>query len=156
VNLTDLFRRQFSYDSWANQEVLRALQAQGGGDARSRQLFAHLLSAERLWLERLKQAPQTTPVWPAFDLEQCESEAGDVSRLLSEYLDAVSDEQLTQKIPYQNSKGEVWENTIRDILTHVIMHSAYHRGQIASHMRESGRTPAYTDFIHGVRQGWVE
>jgi uncharacterized damage-inducible protein DinB len=35
------------------------------------------------------------------------------------------------------------------------MHSAYHRGQIASHMREQRYTPAYTDFIHAVRQGHV-
>jgi uncharacterized damage-inducible protein DinB len=35
------------------------------------------------------------------------------------------------------------------------MHSAYHRGQIASHMREQGQAPAYTDFIHAVRQGHV-
>jgi uncharacterized damage-inducible protein DinB len=38
----------------------------------------------------------------------------------------------------------------------VVMHSAYHRGQIASHMRESGQTPAYTDFIHAMRQGFVK
>lgn len=43
-----------------------------------------------------------------------------------------------------------------DILTHVLMHSAYHRGQIASHMRANGKTPAYTDFIHAVRQGFVK
>jgi uncharacterized damage-inducible protein DinB len=38
----------------------------------------------------------------------------------------------------------------------VIMHSAYHRGQIASDMRAAGFTPAYTDFIHAIRQGFVE
>jgi uncharacterized damage-inducible protein DinB len=42
------------------------------------------------------------------------------------------------------------------VLTHVVMHSAYHRGQIATHMRASGQTPAYTDFIHGVRQGLIK
>ena len=39
---------------------------------------------------------------------------------------------------------------------HVLMHSAYHRGQIAADMRAAGLTPAYTDFIHSVRQGFVE
>ena len=28
--------------------------------------------------------------------------------------------------------------------------------QIASYMRSIGQTPAYTDFIHGVRQGLVK
>ena len=42
---------------------------------------------------------------------------------------------------------------MRDILTHVTMHSAYHRGQIAADVRVAGFTPAYTDFIHAVRTG---
>ena len=49
-----------------------------------------------------------------------------------------------------------YDSLVRDILTHVFMHSAYHRGQIAVDMRQNGVTPAYTDFIHGVRQGLVE
>jgi len=49
-----------------------------------------------------------------------------------------------------------WTSTVGDILTHVAMHGAYHRAQIAAAVRESGREPAYTDFIHAVRQGFVE
>ena len=44
----------------------------------------------------------------------------------------------------------------KDVLTHVILHSAYHRGQVALAMRAAGMEPAYTDFIHAVRQGFVE
>jgi uncharacterized damage-inducible protein DinB len=36
------------------------------------------------------------------------------------------------------------------------MHGAYHRAQIAAAVRESAQEPAYTDFIHAVRQGLVE
>jgi len=36
------------------------------------------------------------------------------------------------------------------------MHSAYHRGQIATAMRAAGYAPAYTDFIHCIRQGFVQ
>jgi len=42
------------------------------------------------------------------------------------------------------------------ILTHVVLHGAYHRGQIATIVRGSGETPAYTDYIHCVRQGFVD
>jgi uncharacterized damage-inducible protein DinB len=58
-------------------------------------------------------------------------------------------------VTYTNSKGEVWTSGVEDILTHVTIHSAYHRGQIASDLRAEGHTPAYTDFIHAVRQGFV-
>jgi uncharacterized damage-inducible protein DinB len=40
---------------------------------------------------------------------------------------------------------------VDDILMHVVMHSAYHRGQIALEVRCAGQTPAYTDFIHAIR-----
>jgi uncharacterized damage-inducible protein DinB len=39
---------------------------------------------------------------------------------------------------------------------HVIMHSVYHRGQIAASMRDSGLIPASTDFIFAIRQGLVK
>lgn len=156
MSLTEHLRRQFSYDAWANREVLSAMRAHGGGDARSLQLLSHILAAERLWMERLEQQQQSTPVWPERDLAQCEVEMGEMSRLWTAYLAAITDGSLAQTIPYKNSKGERWESAVGDILTHVVMHSVYHRGQIASHMREQGQTPAYTDFIHGVRQGLVE
>jgi uncharacterized damage-inducible protein DinB len=72
------------------------------------------------------------------------------------YLTNLSPDDLEKQIDYRNSKGEAWSSRVDDVLTHVVMHSAYHRGQIALEMREAGLQPAYTDFIHGVRQGFVE
>ncbi len=155
MNLADYLRRQFAYDEWANREVLAALRASGNASQRSFQLMAHLLSAERIWLERLKQQPQSSPVWPKLGLEECEAQAAEMAGLWREYLDLITAGDVNQSVSYKNSKGEEWSSTIVDILAHVVTHSAYHRGQIASHMRESGQTPAYTDFIHGVRQGLV-
>lgn len=155
MNLADSMRRQFNYNAWANGEVLATFR-KGGGDERSLQLMSHILAAERLWLERLKEQPQSLPVWPKTDLSWCEGEAAELSRLWHEYLDLITAGDVSLSISYKNSKGEAWSSTISDILTHVLMHSAYHRGQIASHMRENGQTPAYTDYIHAARQGFVK
>ena len=151
MNLADYMRRQFAYNAWANREVLAAVRA-GGENRRSLQLMSHILAAERVWLERLKQQPQSIPVWPEPDLAQCDAEAAALEGLWFEFLDLITAGDVSQSISYKNSKGELWTSTIVDVLTHVVMHSAYHRGQIASHMRASGQTPAYTDFIHGARQ----
>lgn len=118
--------------------------------------MAHVVAAERLWLERLKQQPQSTPVWPQADAEECERQSDGLAILWREYLELMTAGDVAQSVSYKNSKGEEWTNTVLDILTHVLLHSAYHRGQIASHMRETGQTPAYTDFIHSVRQGLIE
>ena len=154
MDLIEYFRRQFAYDEWANREVLVALRGSGEASERSLQLMAHVLSAERLWLERLSQQPQSLPVWPELSLAQCDEKVSELARLWRNYVGAGCD--LAQTISYKNSKGQPWTSTVEQVLTHVVMHSAYHRGQIASHMRASGLTPPYTDFIHCVRQGLIE
>ena len=63
---------------------------------------------------------------------------------------------MSRQISYVNSKGESWSSQVDDVLFQVITHSAYHRGQIASDMRAAGLTPAYTDFIHAIRQEIVK
>jgi uncharacterized damage-inducible protein DinB len=77
----------------------------------------------------------------------------EVGELWRKYLEASAPDDLTKTVSYKNSKGEPWTSTVEDVVTHVLFHSTYHRGQIASFMRASGDTPAYTDFIHAVRQG---
>src|SRR5271165_2526852 len=154
-NILDYIRRQFSYDEWANREVLAAIQA-NGPDERSLELMGHIVSAEILWLERLKQQPQSMRVWPAIDLGECAAKSAAMAAAWREYLQPMAEPDLSREVRYTNSKGEPWSSNVFDILTHVIMHSAYHRGQIASHMRAIGLTPAYTDFIHGVRQGLIK
>ena len=156
MNAVDHFKRLFSYDAWANQEVLAGLRAAPQAPARSLKFIAHVLAAERLWLERLEQQEPAISVWPECTLEQCETWAAELSQLWKHYLDRSNEADLAKLVGYRNSKGEAWKSSIDDILMHVVMHSAYHRGQIAADMRSAGLTPAYTDFIHSVRQGFVE
>jgi uncharacterized damage-inducible protein DinB len=156
MGLLEHLRRQFAYDAWANREVLTTLSASPHPAARPVQLLAHILSAERLWLERIRNQPQSLPVWPDFSLEECEAQIGEVAQLWRDFLRQLSDAGLTQKVTYKNTKGEAWTSTVEDIITHVVLHSAYHRGQIASQVRAGGEQPAYTDFIHAARQGLIE
>jgi len=101
LNLADYLRRQFSYDEWANREVLAAIRTAGGASGhpansssadpgsanhRSLQLMAHILAAERVWLDRLKQQPPSLPVWPEPDLAQCEAQAAELGGLWLEFL----------------------------------------------------------------------
>jgi uncharacterized damage-inducible protein DinB len=154
--LIEHLRRQFAYDAWANREVLAGLRASARPTPQPLQLLAHILSAERLWLERITMQPQSLPVWPDFTLDQCEAQIADLAQLWDEFLRQLDPARLTEKVTYKNSQGEPWTSTVEDILTHVALHSAYHRGQIASKMRVGGEQPAYTDFIHAARQGLIE
>jgi len=149
-------RRLFRYDDWANQEVVAALKGLPTPPPRSLKILAHILSAERLWLERLRSEKQTYPVWPDFTIEQCRKEVEQLPQLWTAHLSLFKEEDLPRSLRYKNSKGETWTGQTLDILMHVVLHSAYHRGQIAADMRAAGFSPAYTDFIHAVRQEFVE
>jgi len=118
--------------------------------------MGHILGAEHLWLARLCRRQPALPVWPDLDLEACRVELDELSRQWPNYLSVLTPARLGESIPYINSKGESWASTVEQILTHVTIHSAYHRGQIASDLRSMGSNPAYTDYIHAVRQRLIE
>ena len=154
MDLLHHYRQLASYDDWANREVIASFRA-GNATGRALQLMAHIVGAEYVWLARLQSGNSPFPVWPELTVEQCEEQVRHQA-IWRGFLGDDSSQLLDRLVPYKNSKGEFYESRVRDILTHVFMHSAYHRGQIASEVRQAGRGPAYTDFIHGVRQGLVE
>ena len=151
----DFYRRLFAYDDWANREVLGALKSTGAAPPLSGRVMPHILAAELLWLARLEQRASPVPVWPDWTLDQCEARLGELPGAWAAYLNALTPPDLARTIGYTDSKGAAWTNRVGDVLMHVVMHSAYHRGQIASDLRAAGHTPVLTDFIHAVREGFA-
>jgi uncharacterized damage-inducible protein DinB len=147
-------RRLLLYDVWANRETLRSL-AEQSAPPKSLRWLAHILGAERLWIARILGETSSLAVWPDLTVDQCAAHLDDLSGFWPRYMAELEPERLSDEISYVNSKGEPWTSTIADILTHVTMHSTYHRGQIASDMRAAGQVPAYTDYIHAVRTGGI-
>jgi uncharacterized damage-inducible protein DinB len=155
VSDLDHLRRLLHYDQWANAETLRNLREDAGAPPSAVRWMAHIIGAEFVWLARLREEAPSVPVWPEFDLDACAARLEELESAWAHWLGALDAESLGEGVGYRNTKGEFWTNTMDDVLTHVIVHSAYHRGQIASAVRAGGAAPAYTDFIHAVRQGLV-
>jgi uncharacterized damage-inducible protein DinB len=150
------FLKMFKYDRWANHECLNALRTAAVQPPQVLRLLSHTLAAQKLWLERLQRIPQSVAVWPSSTIEDCAALADEMLTAWIKYLAELPAGGFETEIDYRNSKGEPWSSRVEDIITHVLMHSAYHRGQAALEMRASGLQPAYTDFIHGVREGFVK
>jgi len=153
MTLLPRLRRQFDYEFWANREELRALSALPNPPPAAIRLLSHIVAAQWLWLDRLRQNRQPIAVWPEVSLADCDTHLRELETSWRSYLEGLSDSDLSLRCNYTNSKGEAWENSVLDILSHLLLHSAYHRGQIALEVRRSGNAPAYTDYIHAVRQG---
>lgn len=144
--------RLFTYDDWANREALRSLRDAAPPAARRR--MAHILGAQWTWLQRLALGPPVE-VWPDLDLEVCTAQLDELRERWRELLGTLTEEGLERRIPYANTKGRRFESTAGEILTHVALHGAYHRGQIAADVRAHGEEPAFTDFIHATREKLV-
>ncbi|HXZ81749.1 MAG TPA: DinB family protein [Terriglobales bacterium] len=155
MDLLAYMLRLFSYDRWANHEVFTSLRPPAQPTARSLRWMAHIVAVEQLWLWRILDQGKVA-VWPEMSLEECRRYFDVVARQWQEYLAGLSASDLERKVAYVNSKGEAYKSLVEDIMMHTIMHSAYHRGQIAADLRASGNEPAYTDFIQGIRTGCAE
>ncbi len=149
------FRREFSYDEWANKEVLRHLQRESSPPPSCVGWFAHVLGAQAEWLARLEGRKSELPVWPKLLPDELEAVLARLHAERTRYLERLAPADLQRSIAYVNSKGQSWTSRVEDVLSHVLLHGAYHRGQIASAMREAGLTPPYTDYIHATRAGLV-
>lgn len=150
-------RRLFGYSHWAMGEALRGLERAGCELPAARRLLAHLIAAELLWLRRLGADGPEVKVWPGWTLAECAAELASLPARWNALLaECERPGGPVREVAYVNSKGESWTSSVEDILHHVLFHGAYHRGQIASRMRDAGVDPVYTDYIHARRQGLVE
>jgi uncharacterized damage-inducible protein DinB len=143
--------RLFQYDDWANREEVALLRKHEVPAAV--RLLAHIIGAQWLWITRIRNENAKMAVWPELTLDQC---ANELDPLRDAWREILQSKDRDSKVDYKNSKGEWWASTVDDILTHVAMHGTYHRGQIATVVRQGGEAPAYTDFIHAVRTGQLE
>ena len=144
--------RLYDHLAWADGLVLDALEKAGEPPERILRLLAHLLGAERIWLMRIRgEDTSKATVWPANSLAECRAIAGQTSAGYLAFLRTVPENRLDVLIGYRTSKGEPQESRLADILLHVALHGAYHRGQIAALVRSEGQEPAGTDFITFAR-----
>jgi uncharacterized damage-inducible protein DinB len=155
MELRSYLKTLFAYDDWANQEALRSLQVLPGPPPRASKVMAHIINAEWLWMSRLKQDGHKVVVWPDYGLDEVERQLPILRTAWDKYLDTRTSGDLERTVDYFNTKGERYQSRVQDVLMHVVMHGAYHRGQIAAQVRAAGGEPAYTDFIHALRAGKI-
>ncbi|PYO50589.1 MAG: damage-inducible protein DinB [Gemmatimonadetes bacterium] len=149
--LKDHFAKLVAHLEWADQRVLAALRAAPHAPAKALELYAHILGSEHVWVSRLYGMPPRLAVWPNLGLDECEGVAAENSGQLKKIVEAITGDALQRGITYRNSAGDQFTSTLEDILTHVMMHGSYHRGQVASLIRAAGDTPSPTDYIFFAR-----
>ncbi|WP_418037846.1 DinB family protein [Paenibacillus xylanilyticus] len=63
------------------------------------------------------------------------------------YIEALDESQLDEMLDYANQSGVLFQTSVRDILSQVILHGQYHRGQINQVLRIESAEPVPIDYI---------
>jgi uncharacterized damage-inducible protein DinB len=142
------------YEIWALGRLLRALaRCSPVPPYKAQLIMAHVLNAHRIWHDRIKGVEVRTTPWEERSLDDCEKLVNELKEEFAGLLSGLSPQRLTESVSYKNTKGQAFTNTIGDILQHLLMHSAYHRGQVNALIRQAGGEPAIIDYIEYVRSG---
>jgi len=140
------FKELFQYNRHSNQQLIAALKKNpGSASANCIKLLSHVFNVHHIWNARISSELESYGRWDTHetgDFEDIDKKNFDDSVFLLDNFE------LTQNIRYSTTQGQVFNNSIRDILFHVINHSTYHRGQIATEFRQSGLEPLLTDYIY--------
>jgi uncharacterized damage-inducible protein DinB len=152
------FRLLYDYNSWANHRTLDSCSGlsaeQFTQDLRSsfssvRDTLAHIYGAEWLWLERwYGRIPNALPAAADFpDLGSLRERWSILESELHTFVSSLTSSELQRIIKYKNTQGVPFEGPLWPMLQHVVNHSSYHRGQIATLLRQLGAKPIATDLI---------
>jgi uncharacterized damage-inducible protein DinB len=155
----DEARRLFSYTEWANArffDCARGLTEEQftrhvpSSFPTIRDTLAHMVFADWLWLRRWKgENPTVRPEWTKeASLETLETRLREIERERTELLARLTDDELGRDFAYRNMAGDPFTNTLGDLMTHVVNHGTYHRGQLTTMLRQVGATPPATDFVN--------
>lgn len=163
MSMVERYRRWFAYEQESHRSVLASLRAvpasgRGASYQRALDLFGHLIAARRLWLHRFGRGEDATPeLFPrSVTLEEVEAGLQAVEVGWGRYLESLDDDEVARAFDYRSYEGDRYRNVVEDILTQLFGHSWYHRGQIASLVRQCGGEPAVTDFVYWTREPLAE
>lgn len=150
MNTIEHLRELFVYNDWANRRLIVALKTRPSKTGCK--ILAHILVTEKEYYERLYGKDSTGfDFWQDLSLEDCSELVRENSVNYERLLKTFDDEGLGQSAAYKTSEGIPQQNNFREMLTHVVLHSAMHRGQVNKALREDGFEPVGTDYIIYLR-----
>jgi uncharacterized damage-inducible protein DinB len=145
------FEQFLSYEKWANKKILNGLKTLPEQDERSLDLMSHVLLVQMVWYSRIVNQP-APPIWDKRNLDELYKMYEENNKTLDAFFEKLTDKNLYGTVKYKDSKGNPYENTLKDLLTHLFNHSTHHRGQIKERLRGKVTEMPTTDFILFLRE----
>ena len=154
-------RNFFAFGRWANRMIIESVaeltpeqfaRPIGGSFGSVQGTLAHLYGADWVWLERFHgRSPRALPA--VHDLAALESLARkwrEVEAGQDAFITSLTQERLADPLSYVSFSGDSFTRQLGDALLHLANHGTYHRGQVATLMRQLGKTAILTDYLRFI------
>ncbi|RUT35655.1 damage-inducible protein DinB [Paenibacillus zeisoli] len=150
----------YDYNIWASERVFEHLKTLPSdifdkevdlGFKSIAEVLSHLASADEVWLDRLQNdSSASIKTIRLTSLEEARIYIDSLQSRMREYV--LSIDHPEQIVYYKNSMGQEFQNSVSEIVQHVVNHGTYHRGNISTILRHLGYTSIPTDYIVYLRQ----
>lgn len=138
---------------WADGRILDALEESETKNKELLKLVRNVAVAERVWLSRLQgRGSAEYQLWEeADDLMAIRTMFEENAEQYRVYIDGLKESELDEMTDYTNQSGVPFQTSVRDILSQVLLHGQYHRGQINRALRIESAEPVQVDYITFAR-----
>jgi uncharacterized damage-inducible protein DinB len=160
--MIDEIRGLYEYNRWANSRFLDATAGlsdeEFNRDLRSsfpsvQATLLHILAAEWIWLERWHgTSPTELPPWDTGTHAALRAQWRIIEQEQQAYVNSITDGQLRSVIAYRSFASLPFAQPLWQLMRHVVNHSTYHRGQVATMLRQLGRPVPVSDLVAFYRQ----
>lgn len=152
----------YEYNSWGNHRVLDACAALSAKEFRRdlrssfpavRDTLAHIYGGEWVWLERWHgRTPTALPAPADFaDLAALRARWLVLESELDAFVSSLTQEKLNADLETRTIDGTRYVQPLWQMMQHVVNHGSYHRGQVATFLRQLGHKAVATDLIRFYR-----
>lgn len=149
---SEYFSEMLTYDFESNQKVLKTILSllEEKITEKVQAIFSHLLAAQHVWHQRIIKKEYEFQVWEDIPSSNWENILGKNYQNWQKLIQDKSD--LQETFQYQTTSGKKFQNTISEVLNHLLIHSSYHRGQVIVLLRPELEEVPLLDYIFHIRK----
>ena len=133
----------YNYHYWRSARILQSCEALTPGQWNQalapswgsiHALLAHMVGAERIWLDRWKgvSAKALLPAESIPTLADVHLTWKQVEDEMRAFIDQCSDEHLEADLKYTNTSGITYSFPLGELMVHVVDHGTHHRGELVA------------------------
>jgi uncharacterized damage-inducible protein DinB len=146
--MKNLLIKQINFEYWATSEFIKSMKNAKPLEDRALLLLSHILSSARIWLNRINGETPTVGMFQERTLSDCTAQMEENRNLWLNYLSTIEDAEMYRVFefifPVDGSKKRI---SVIDGITHLMYHSAYHKGQIVTLLKGTVETLPFPQYV---------